>query len=132
MTTDQLAETTLVLPSLGESVEEATVTRWLKNEGDYIEAEEPVLEVATDKESHTEEQELSLSTKLTRQIHYSPRNCMSMFSANRQPAIRRSDDPTEARSRTRTDLLRRDAVVVDHGRTRYIRQFNWPSLGRFS
>jgi 2-oxoglutarate dehydrogenase E2 component (dihydrolipoamide succinyltransferase) len=49
MTTDQLAETTLVLPSLGESVEEATVTRWLKKEGDYVEAEEPLLEVATDK-----------------------------------------------------------------------------------
>jgi 2-oxoglutarate dehydrogenase E2 component (dihydrolipoamide succinyltransferase) len=49
MTTDQLAETTLVLPSLGESVEEATVTRWLKKAGDYVEAEEPLLEVATDK-----------------------------------------------------------------------------------
>jgi 2-oxoglutarate dehydrogenase E2 component (dihydrolipoamide succinyltransferase) len=39
MTTDQLTKTTLVLPSLGESVEEATVTRWLKKEGDYIEAD---------------------------------------------------------------------------------------------
>jgi len=48
MTTDQL-ETTVVLPSLGESVEEATVTRWLKKAGDYVEAEEPLLEVATDK-----------------------------------------------------------------------------------
>lgn len=49
MTTDQLVETTVVLPSLGESVEEATVTRWLKKAGDYVEAEEPLLEVATDK-----------------------------------------------------------------------------------
>lgn len=48
MTTDQLAETT-VLPSLGKSVEQATVTRWLKTAGDYVEAEEPLLEVATDK-----------------------------------------------------------------------------------
>lgn len=39
MTTDQLAETTLVLPSLGESVEEATVTRWLKKAGDYVDAD---------------------------------------------------------------------------------------------
>jgi len=98
MTTDQLAETTLVLPSLGESVEEATVTRCLKKAGDYVEAQEPLLEVASDKEIHTEERELSLSTKLTRQIHNSQRKCMSMFSANRQPAIRRSDDPTEVRS----------------------------------
>jgi uncharacterized membrane protein len=51
-----------------------------------------------DHEIHTEEQELSLNTELTRQIHNSQRNCMSMFSANRQRAIRRSDDQTAARS----------------------------------
>jgi hypothetical protein len=51
-----------------------------------------------DREIRTEEQELSLNTELTRQIHNSQRHCMSMFSANRQPVIRRSDDQTEARS----------------------------------
>jgi 2-oxoglutarate dehydrogenase E2 component (dihydrolipoamide succinyltransferase) len=34
---------------LGESVSEGTVTRWLKNEGDRVEADEPLLEVSTDK-----------------------------------------------------------------------------------
>jgi 2-oxoglutarate dehydrogenase E2 component (dihydrolipoamide succinyltransferase) len=42
MTTDQLAETTLVLPSLGESVEEATVTRWLKKAADYFSRPKPI------------------------------------------------------------------------------------------
>ncbi|MGC5246619.1 2-oxoglutarate dehydrogenase, E2 component, dihydrolipoamide succinyltransferase [Gordonia sp. DT219] len=37
------------MPALGESVTEGTVTRWLKEEGDTIEADEPLLEVSTDK-----------------------------------------------------------------------------------
>ncbi|MGB0376250.1 MAG: dihydrolipoamide acetyltransferase family protein [Flavobacteriaceae bacterium] len=39
----------LKLPSMGESVAEATVTRWLKQVGDPIELDESVLEIATDK-----------------------------------------------------------------------------------
>src|ERR1700712_5467568 len=37
------------LPALGESVTEGTVTRWLKNVGDRVEIDEPLLEVSTDK-----------------------------------------------------------------------------------
>jgi len=37
------------MPALGESVTEGTVTRWLKNEGDSIKVDEPLLEVSTDK-----------------------------------------------------------------------------------
>jgi len=37
------------LPQLGDGVDQATVTRWLKNTGDFVEADEPLLEVATDK-----------------------------------------------------------------------------------
>ena len=37
------------MPALGESVTEGTVTRWLKNEGERVEADEPLLEVSTDK-----------------------------------------------------------------------------------
>ncbi|WP_184638749.1 2-oxoglutarate dehydrogenase, E2 component, dihydrolipoamide succinyltransferase [Streptomonospora salina] len=37
------------MPELGESVTEGTVTQWLKQEGDRVEADEPLLEVATDK-----------------------------------------------------------------------------------
>src|SRR6202051_2064035 len=39
----------VVMPRLGESVSEGTVTRWLKQEGDHVEADEPLLEVSTDK-----------------------------------------------------------------------------------
>ena len=39
----------LKLPSMGESVAEATITNWLKEVGDPIEAEETIAEVATDK-----------------------------------------------------------------------------------
>ena len=44
-----MAQLELILPKMGESVAEATITTWLKNEGDFIEAEESVVEVATDK-----------------------------------------------------------------------------------
>src|SRR5690349_22856027 len=37
------------MPALGESVTEGTVTRWLKQEGDQVEVDEPLLEVSTDK-----------------------------------------------------------------------------------
>src|SRR5438876_10198052 len=39
----------VTMPRLGESVTEGTVTRWLKQEGDRVEADEPLLEVSTDK-----------------------------------------------------------------------------------
>jgi len=39
----------VTMPRLGESVTEGTVTRWLKQEGDQVSADEPLLEVSTDK-----------------------------------------------------------------------------------
>lgn len=44
-----MAEIELIMPKMGESVAEATIIKWLKEEGDTIEAEESVLEIATDK-----------------------------------------------------------------------------------
>jgi 2-oxoglutarate dehydrogenase E2 component (dihydrolipoamide succinyltransferase) len=37
------------MPKMGESISEATIISWLKNVGDFVEAEETILEVATDK-----------------------------------------------------------------------------------
>ncbi len=39
----------VTMPALGESVTEGTVTRWLKQVGEYVKADEPLLEVSTDK-----------------------------------------------------------------------------------
>src|SRR5277367_164979 len=39
----------VTMPQLGESVTEGTVTRWLKKEGEHVTADEPLLEVSTDK-----------------------------------------------------------------------------------
>lgn len=44
-----MAKFELKLPKMGESVAEATITNWLKEVGDTIDADEPVLEIATDK-----------------------------------------------------------------------------------
>jgi pyruvate dehydrogenase E2 component (dihydrolipoamide acetyltransferase) len=41
--------TSVTLPALGESVTEGTITRWLKQPGDSVEVDEPLLEVSTDK-----------------------------------------------------------------------------------
>jgi pyruvate dehydrogenase E2 component (dihydrolipoamide acetyltransferase) len=41
--------TSVTMPALGESVTEGTVTRWLKQVGDHVDEDEPLLEVSTDK-----------------------------------------------------------------------------------
>ncbi|HEX4530876.1 MAG TPA: biotin/lipoyl-containing protein, partial [Acidimicrobiia bacterium] len=37
------------MPQLGETVTEGTITRWLKNVGEHVDADEPLFEVSTDK-----------------------------------------------------------------------------------
>ncbi len=44
-----MAQVEMIMPKMGESVAEATILKWLKNEGDKVDAEESVLEIATDK-----------------------------------------------------------------------------------
>ncbi len=44
-----MSQVELKMPKMGESVAEATIIKWLKNEGDAVDADEPVLEIATDK-----------------------------------------------------------------------------------
>src|SRR5581483_2822047 len=44
-----MAQFDLVMPKMGESVAEATIIKWTKNEGDHIKIDETVLEIATDK-----------------------------------------------------------------------------------
>tara|TARA_Y100000385_G_scaffold288194_1_gene354166 strand:- start:3058 stop:4383 length:1326 start_codon:yes stop_codon:yes gene_type:complete len=44
-----MAEYKLIMPKMGESIAEATIISWLKNEGDAIDVDEAVLEIATDK-----------------------------------------------------------------------------------
>ncbi len=44
-----MAEVELVMPKMGESIMEATILKWLKAEGDEVEEDEPILEIATDK-----------------------------------------------------------------------------------
>ena len=44
-----MAEIEVLLPKMGESVAEATITKWLKSVGETIEEDEPLAEIATDK-----------------------------------------------------------------------------------
>ena len=44
-----MAEIEVLLPKMGESVAEATITKWLKSVGETIEEDEPLVEIATDK-----------------------------------------------------------------------------------
>ena len=39
----------IIVPVLGESITEATISKWLKNEGETVEADEPIVELETDK-----------------------------------------------------------------------------------
>jgi len=44
-----MANFEVIMPKLGESIIEATITRWIKNPGDRIEEDDPIVEIATDK-----------------------------------------------------------------------------------
>src|SRR5690348_9726256 len=39
----------VVMPQMGVSVSEGTITKWLKQQGEQVEADEPLLEISTDK-----------------------------------------------------------------------------------
>src|SRR5215471_20751445 len=41
--------TEVVMPQMGESIAEGTITKWLKNVGDQVERDEPLFEISTDK-----------------------------------------------------------------------------------
>ena len=44
-----MATFNIIMPKLGESVQEATITKWFKKVGDSVEEEEVLFEIATDK-----------------------------------------------------------------------------------
>ncbi|MHC1774598.1 MAG: dihydrolipoamide acetyltransferase family protein [Lentimicrobium sp.] len=44
-----MAKFEVIMPKLGESIIEATITKWIKNPGDQIEEDDPIVEIATDK-----------------------------------------------------------------------------------
>src|SRR5919206_1153053 len=41
--------TEVVMPQMGESIAEGTITKWLKQVGDHVERDEPLFEISTDK-----------------------------------------------------------------------------------
>src|SRR4029079_1203306 len=44
-----MAETKVIMPQMGESIFEGTITKWLKKPGDRVERDEPLFEISTDK-----------------------------------------------------------------------------------
>src|SRR5215471_12971123 len=44
-----MAETKVIMPQMGESIFEGTITKWLKKKGDRVQRDEPLFEISTDK-----------------------------------------------------------------------------------
>jgi pyruvate/2-oxoglutarate dehydrogenase complex dihydrolipoamide acyltransferase (E2) component len=44
-----MAETKVIMPQMGESIFEGTITKWLKKKGDSVQRDEPLFEISTDK-----------------------------------------------------------------------------------
>src|SRR5262249_14069517 len=44
-----MAETKVIMPQMGESIFEGTITKWLKKKGEQVERDEPLFEISTDK-----------------------------------------------------------------------------------
>src|SRR5437763_13520847 len=49
LTTGGIMSTEVVMPQMGESITEGTLTKWLKKVGDKVERDEPLFEISTDK-----------------------------------------------------------------------------------
>src|SRR2546426_10266888 len=47
--TGEIMATEVVMPQMGESIAEGTITKWLKNVGDHVDRDEPLFEISTDK-----------------------------------------------------------------------------------
>ncbi|HSG80698.1 MAG TPA: biotin/lipoyl-containing protein, partial [Gemmatimonadota bacterium] len=44
-----MAKVDVIMPQMGESIAEGTITKWLKNVGDEVKRDESILEISTDK-----------------------------------------------------------------------------------
>lgn len=65
-----MAEVELIMPKMGESIMEATILKWLKNEGDSVGMDEAVLEIATDKvDSEVPSPYAGIITKILYQVN---------------------------------------------------------------
>jgi hypothetical protein len=47
--TTEIMSTEVVMPQMGESIAEGTITRWMKQVGERVERDEPLFEISTDK-----------------------------------------------------------------------------------
>src|SRR2546426_8635596 len=47
--TGEIMATEVVMPQMGESIAEGTITKWMKNVGDHVDRDEPLFEISTDK-----------------------------------------------------------------------------------
>jgi 2-oxoglutarate dehydrogenase E2 component (dihydrolipoamide succinyltransferase) len=86
-----MAKYKLLLPKMGESVEEATIIKWTKKPGDFIEADETVMEIATDKVDS--DVPSPVSGKLTEQL-YKDNDVVKVGAII---AIIETDEPEEAK-----------------------------------
>lgn len=94
-----MAENPILVPKMGESINEATVIRWLKNVGDSIQKDEPIVEIATDKVDN--EIPSPADGILTQQLFQDGDvvkvgEAIAMFSAEAAPMIAASTAPVVA------------------------------------
>lgn len=99
-----MTEFELIMPKMGESIAEATIIKWMKEEGDTIEADESVLEIATDKVDSEvpSPQEGVLLKKLYSEDDVvevgKPIAIIGMEGAGAQPAAAPAAQPTEEKT----------------------------------
>ncbi|MCB0805403.1 MAG: 2-oxo acid dehydrogenase subunit E2 [Bacteroidales bacterium] len=91
----------IVMPKLGESIIEATITKWLVNEGDTISEEDPVVEIATDKvDSEIPSPVDGVITKL----HYSEGDTVAVGAVIALVEMDGDEDATEPKAGEKTEV----------------------------
>lgn len=105
-----MAEYKLILPPMGEGIMEATITGWVKNEGDYVEEDETIVEIATDKVDS--DVPSSISGKLLKKLKEVNDIC-KIGEAFAILEIEDADEKSSAVSKTEISLNQDDTLTIN-------------------
>ena len=108
-----MAEIEIRLPKMGESVTEATITNWLKNPGDNVSLDEPLVEVATDKvdnELPSEAEGVLIKQLFEKDQVAQVGDVIAIISTDGDVEIVQNDKGTEAPSSTNKEKLSKETI----------------------
>jgi pyruvate/2-oxoglutarate dehydrogenase complex dihydrolipoamide acyltransferase (E2) component len=118
----------IIMPSLGESVFEGTIAKWLKQEGDEVKQYEPILEIETDKVTTEATAEISgtLLKIMVSEGETVEVGTVLAYVGNPEEEIPESGDRKEATNQRKESHHRQNANTIEETKT----GLQWPRPGK--